>query len=174
MDQVFGLARPDDRFAKFLAAARERHGEMADVFAPVFVHREKQDEIVRQRRFVTNNEHRFFLALLLNAEGRERIFSLIGKRYPETEPVEKVLDWVLEMSQTRVLGANPPNALGVADFDNFDLFALEHLLNDRTAEEITAQLNADYPGEQGATLLQSLDDRINKIRNAVIFQPLLQ
>jgi len=174
MEQVFGLARPDDRFAKFLAVARERHGEMADAFAPVFAFREKQDEIVRQRRFVTNAEHRFFLALLLNAEGRERIFSLIRKRYPETEPIEKVLDWVLEMSQTRIFGANPPNALGVADFDNFDLFVLEHLLNDKTTGEITAQLEADYPGEQAATLLQSLEARIDKIRNAVIFQPLLQ
>jgi hypothetical protein len=174
MDQIFGLARPDERFKGFLEAAHRRHGELADVFPPVFSYREKQDEIVRQRSVVTNPEHRFFLALLLNAEGRTRIFSLIKKRFPDIDPLEKVLDWTFDMSQTRVFGANSSNALGMPDFDNFDLFVLENLLKDKSAEEMREGLKAEYSAEEAEKLLQGLDAKIERIRSAVIFQPLLK
>lgn len=174
MDQIFGLARPDERFKNFMDVAARRHGELADVFPAIFAHREKQDEIVRQRGIVTNSEHRFFLALLLNAEGRERIFSLIKKRFPETDPLEKVLDWVFDMSQTRIFGANPPNALGIADFDNFDMFVLENLLRGKSDEEMRSLLQDEYSAEEAEKLLQNLDAKIARIRGAVIFQPLLE
>lgn len=173
MDQIFGLARPDERFKNFLDIAAKRHGELAGVFPAIFTHREKQDEIVRRRGTVTNPEHRFFLALLLNAEGRERIFSLIKKRFPDTEPLEKVLDWVFDMSQTRIFGANPPNALGIADFDNFDMFVLENLLRGKGYEEMRALLKEEYSPEEAEKLLESLDGKIERILGAVIFQPLL-
>ena len=64
---------------------------------------DRLEEILRLRSFVTNAEHRFFLALLLNVEGRENIFPLIKQRYPDADPVEKVLDWVFELSETRVM-----------------------------------------------------------------------
>lgn len=173
MDQIFGLARPDERFGRFLDAAARRHGELAGVFPAIFSYREKQDEIVRQRGIVTNPEHRFFLALLLNAEGRERIFSLINKRFPDADPIEKVLDWTFDMAQTRVFGANPPNALGIADFDNFDLFVLENLLRDKSDEEMRESLGNEYSAEEAEKLVQGLDAKIERIRSAVIFQPLL-
>jgi hypothetical protein len=174
MNQIFGLARPDERFKNFLDAAARRHGKLADVFPPVFSYREKQDEIVRQRGIVTNPEHRFFLALLLNAEGRTRIFSLIKKRFPDVDPLEKALDWTFDMSQTRVFGANSSNALGIPDFDNFDLFVLENLLRDKSDEEMRESLRAEYSAEEAEKLLQGLDAKIGRIRGAVIFQPLLK
>jgi hypothetical protein len=173
IDQIFGLARAGDRFGSFLDAARGHHGELGELLAPVFAHREKQDEIVRQRGTVTNPEHRFFLALLLNAQGRERIFGLIKKRFPESDPLEKVLDWVFDMSQTRIFGANPPNALGIADFDNFDLFVLENLLKGKSEEEMRESLRSEYTAEEAEKLVENLDGKIERIRRAVIFQPLL-
>jgi hypothetical protein len=174
MNQIFALARPDERFKNFLDAAARRHGKLADIFPPVFSYREKQDEIVRQRGIVTNPEHRFFLALLLNAEGRTRIFSLIKKRFPDVDPLEKVLDWTFDMSQTRVFGANSSNALGIADFDNFDLFVLENLLRDKSDEEMRESLRAEYSAEEAEKLLAGIDAKTERIRSAVIFQPLLK
>jgi hypothetical protein len=174
LDAAFGLTRGEERFGRFLEAAARRHGRLADVLPPIFAYREKQDQIVRLRGFVTNPEHRFFLALLLNADGRERIYGLIRKRFPDTDPLEKVLDWVFDMSQTRVLGTNPPNALGIADFDNFDMFVLENLLREKSGDDMRASLMAEYSAEEAEKLPGDLDARIDRISRAVIFQPLLQ
>lgn len=173
IDQIFGLARPDERFKNFLDVARRRHGELAAVLPPIFAHRERQDEIVRRRGVVSNTEHRFFLALLLNVEGRERIFALIKSRFPDADPIEKVLDWVFEMSETRIFGANPPNALGIADFDQFDLLLLENILRGKSDVEIREILEEQYPEDQRMNFPAVFDFKYLRMMEAVIFQPLL-
>lgn len=169
VDQLFNLEAPKNRFDALLEVVRERHGERANVFPKVFEHIDKLDEILRQRSFVTDAEHRFFLALLLNVEGRERIFSLVKERFPDSEPLDKVLDWTFDLAQTRVLGANTSNALGIKDFDDTDLFILENLLQDKPEAEIGQTLETEY----GAANLENLPERIEKIKKSVIFQPLL-
>lgn len=170
IDQLFNLSTPQNRFDAFMEIVRERHGERANVFPKVFEHFEKQDEIVHRRSFVIDPEHRFFFALLLNVEGRERIFSLVKERFPDHEPLDKILDWTFDLSQTRVLGQNIPNALGIADFDDTDLSILENLLRDKTNDEIRTILEIEY----GSGTVENLSERIEKLRKAVIFQPLLQ
>jgi hypothetical protein len=170
VDQLFNLSAPQNRFDAFLEIVRERHGERANVFPQVFAHHEKLDEILRRRSFVTHPEHRFFLALLLNVEGRQRIFSLVKERFPESDPLDKVLDWTFDLAQTRVLGENIPNALGIADFDDTDLFILENLLQDKSPEEIRTILETEY----GSGKVENLPARIEKLQSSVIFQPLLQ
>lgn len=170
VDQLFNLSAPQNRFDTMLEVVRERHGERANIFPKVFEHTDKLDEILRQRNFVTEPEHRFFLALLLNVEGREMIFSLIKERFPDSEPLDKVLDWTFDLAQTRVLGEKIPNALGIADFDDTDLFILENLLLDQPESEIEQILQTEY----GAANLENLPERIEKIQKSVIFQPLLQ
>jgi hypothetical protein len=170
VDQLFNLAAPENRFGAFLEIVRDRHGERANVFPKVFEHADKLDEILRQRSFVTDPEHRFFLALLLNVEGRERIFSLVKERFPAADPLDKVLDWTFDLAQTRVLGENIPNALGIADFDDVDLFILENLLQDKSPDEMQTILE----NEHGAANVGNLSARIEKIQKSVIFQPLLQ
>ena len=170
VDQLFNLAAPQNRFDALLEIVKERHGERANVFPKVFAHADKLDEILRRRSYVTEPEHRFFLALLLNVEGRERIFSLIRERFPESDPLDKILDWTFDLAQTRVLGENVPNALGIADFDDTDLSILENLLLDKPEGEIQQILETEY----GAANLNNLPERIEKIQKSVIFQPLLQ
>jgi hypothetical protein len=170
IDQLFNLSAPQNRFDAFLEIVKERHGERANIFPKVFEHIDKLDEILRRRSFVTDPEHRFFLALLLNVEGRERIFSLVKERFPDSEPLDKVLDWTFDLAQTRVLGEKIPNALGIMDFDDTDLFILENLLQDKPQDEIQTILETEY----GAANLDDLSARTEKIQKSVIFQPLLQ
>jgi hypothetical protein len=172
IDQLFALTTPTDRFNKFMDVARMRHGDKADVFTGVFAHNDKLNEIVRRRGFVTDPEHRFFFALLLNVEGKERIFALIKQRYPDVEPHEKILDWVFDLSQTRVVGSNQQNALGIDPIDDLDLMIFEGLLRDRLPEEIIASIEAEYPAEKFAVVKEGLSERISKTKNAVIFGPL--
>jgi hypothetical protein len=173
IEQVFNLSGAQTRFEKFLEAARNRHGELADVFPKVFRHQDKLTQILRQRALVTNAEHRFFLALLLNVEGRERIFSLIKERFPESDALEKILDWTYDLAQTKIFGSNMANALGVEDFDDLDLFVLESLLKNRSEAEMLEALQTDYGTAATEATTQNLAAKAEKIRQAVIFEPLL-
>ncbi|MBA2334091.1 MAG: hypothetical protein H0V90_04055 [Blastocatellia bacterium] len=172
LDQMFNLGTPQERFDKFLEIARQRHGASSDIFPEIFAFREWQNEIVKRRSYVTSPDHRFFFALLLNVEGRERIFALIKQRFPKSEPIEMVLDWVFELGQTRVVGTNSPNALGIEEFDDLDMFVLERLLKEETDEQIRTSVNTEYSAEKSESVLAKLDGSLSKIRDAAIFRPL--
>jgi len=173
VDQFFNLSGSETRFEKFLEATGKRHGERADVFPKIFRHHDKLNQILRQRALVTNPEHRFFLALLLNVEGKERIFSLVSERFPEADALEKILDWTYDLAQTKIFGSNMANALGVEDFDDLDLFVLESLLKNRSEAEMLEALQTDYGTEATEEAARNLAARAEKIRRAVIFEPLL-
>ncbi len=172
MDQIFGLSSPKDRFDAFMNAARQRHGRKIDNFTKVFAHNDMLNEIVRRRGFVTDPEHRFFFALLLNVDGKDRIFSLIKQRYPKSDPRDKVLDWVFDLSQTRVVGSHQQNALGIDPFEDVDLLIFEHLLNGKNKSDIKKIIEAEYPPEKFKPLKKGLSQRIGKISDAVLFRPL--
>ena len=172
IDQIFKLDAPKERFETFVAIARKRHGSKVDVFEKVFAHNDEVSQIIRRRGFVTDPEHRFFFALLMNVEGKDRILSLIKQRYPNDEPIEKVLDWVFDLSQTRVVGGGQQNALGIDPFDDLDLMIFENFLNKKTPDEITAMIEAEYPAEKLESSSIKLPERIDKIKEAAIFGPL--
>ena len=110
----------------------------------------------------------------MNVEGKERIFSLIKQRFPDHEPIEKVLDWTFDLAQTRVLGLNIPNALGIEDFADLDLFVLESLLKEMTDEEAEKTLESEYGMHLTDEVRQNLNKKREQIRQSVIFEPLLQ
>ncbi len=174
MQEMFNLSAPQERLNKFLETVGQKHEKFADVLPKVFAYYDNLDHIVRLRDYVTDFELRFFLALLLNVEGKQRIFDLISSKYPEDEPLEKVLNWVSALANTRVIGMNVPNALGIADFDDFDVMVLEEILKDKTEAEIIDSIKTEMPNENAESLSENIGQRIGKIRNAVIFQPLLQ
>lgn len=166
LNELFNLEKSSLRFESFMDIARRRHGEKVDVLSKVFAYADMQNEIVRRRSYVTDAEHRFFFALLMNVDGRERIFSLIKQRFADAEPLNKVLDWTFDLARTRVMGGS--NALGIAEFDDTDIIVLEGLLKDQNRDEIASE----FSGPNADSNLASLDARIAKIRDAVIFKPL--
>ena len=127
------------------------------------------DEILNRRAYVKDPEHRFFMALLLNVEGRERIFGLIRQRFPDADPLEKVLDWVFDLAQTRVVGIESTNALGIPGFGDVEMYALEHLLHAKSDEEIAAGFVSENAGSEP----DLIGSAITKIRGSVLFRPLL-
>ena len=170
VDQLFKLTDSEDRFRQFVELAETRHG--ADVFRGVFAHQDKEFAIVRQRQVVSDPEQRFFLALLLNVEGRERIYSLIKQRFPDAEPLEKVLDWTYDLANSRIAGEEKANALGIPDFGDIDLYVLEQIPNGRSGSEIETAFRTDH-GERASNDTLTISERENRIRQAVIFRPLL-
>jgi hypothetical protein len=171
-DQLKQMFSPDDaesRFHHLLDIVIERHGPKAKALRQVFGHHDMLAEIVRRRGYVSDPEHRFFMALLLNVDRRPLIFELIKHRYPDDDPVDKILDWVFDLAETRVVGIDSSNALGIADFGETEMFALEGILRDKTDDLIRQQ----FSSQAQPPTMRSIDEAIEAIRNAVIFRPLL-
>lgn len=166
LEQLFKIDGSVSRFQQFLDVVSRRHGKNGEIFKPIFDRLAAIDEIVNRRSFVTDPEHRFFMALLMNVDDRSRIFSLITQRFPDADPVEKVLDWVFDLAETRVVGVETSNALGVPNFGDAEMFVLENILNGKPDDEIMAEYAAENPGSEA-------NDAIAKVRSAVIFRPLL-
>ena len=171
LGQLFNLDARSDRFERYLETVCRRHGAKADRLDEVFRYRDALNEIVRRRSYVTDPEHRFFFALLLNLDDRDTILRLIGSRFPGIDPVEKILDWTHDLAQTRVFGVNTPNALGIEGFEAIDLSILEAFLRGRSEAEARAALESDYGAERLATI--DVDGKVARIRESVIFRPLL-
>jgi hypothetical protein len=171
LGQLFNLEHPIERFNSLLEVVARRHGAKAKNLDAVFERADRTNEIVRTRSYVTNAEHRFFLALLMNVEGRKTISRLISARYPDADPIDKILDWTHDLAQTRVVGVNTPNALGIEKFDDVDLSILENLLREKSETELMETLANEY----GAAKLEAADanGKLARIRASNIFRPLL-
>jgi hypothetical protein len=157
LGQMFDAGGSRERFEKLLGPVVERHGAAGEAIRGVFKRDDVVDDIMGRRGYVSDPEQRFFMALLLNVEGREKILDLVKARFPDADPVEKVLDWTFDLSQIRIFGGEGNNALGVADFGDAELDALEQVLKGAPIEEI----RASHP------------DAAAKIESSTTFRPLL-
>ena len=164
----FGVDNSRERFDNYIAAAEHRHGE--GMYRPIFEHIDRLDEVMRVRGIVSDPDLRFYLALLLNVEGRKRIYNLVRSRFAEDEPIDKVLDWTHKLANTRIAGEEKATALGMPDFGDIDIFVLEEILKGRSGSEITEEFRK-YHGEP--TAAHALAEKEERIRNSAIFAPLL-
>lgn len=170
LGEMFGLSNSRDRFDRFLAIAADVHGELGTRLATVFSEFDRLEEMVKRRSYVREPEHRFFLALLLNADGREQVMSLITQRFPDDDPKEKILDWVFDLGNTRVVGVDTPNAIGIADLGDRELSAFELILDGVDLDSVAGRLADEYSNADPQELAAATD----KIRNATIFAPLMR
>ena len=173
IEEFFKLSTSHDRFDSFLAQARHKHGDLVDYLLPVLAEAQRQSDIVRRRQFITGNEHRFFLALLLNVPSTRKILALVKQRFPETDPLDKVLDWVMELASTKVWGSTETNVLGLNDFDDDHLFVLECLMGQLSSQQIKDKLSANYPVDYAANLEKKFDGIAAALRNSIPFRAML-
>ncbi|MEK6283392.1 MAG: hypothetical protein AABN95_23805 [Acidobacteriota bacterium] len=174
MDALFGLSTGQDRFKAILERCRSVHGEITDLVLPVLEEQDRQHDIILRRASITSEQHRFFLALLLNVPSREKILELVKERIPEQDPVETILDWVAELSTTRVLGSKESNALGIEGFDDFNNFVFEELLRGHKSQDIKRNAAREYPNDQANPLTERLETTTEKLRNAQVFKSILR
>ena len=86
------------KWEKAWKAFQRKHGALADYVKPTLDEIVWRDGPVGLRSSVTDGEHRFFLALLLNVPSRKDILDLVARRYPGN-PVETVMRWAEELSE---------------------------------------------------------------------------
>jgi hypothetical protein len=164
--QMFKVENFDGRFEALFAISKAKHGSRAERLLDVFEYQDKVVSTVNRRDYVTDPALRFFLAVLLNVEGRENIYKLIRQRYPDADPQDKVLDWTFDLANTRVMGVDPPNALGIDGFGDIDIILFEDMLNGKDSNAIRESLQA-----QGA-VVDDLEQRIARIRNSPLLSTL--
>lgn len=82
------------------------------------------------------------------------------------------MDWIYDLSQTKVIGLNIPNALGINGFGDLDLFILESMLKNMSDEEIRQTLKTEYGMNDTENLGQTFADKKQNIQQSIICQPL--
>ncbi|HEX8523308.1 MAG TPA: hypothetical protein VF669_13710 [Tepidisphaeraceae bacterium] len=106
---------------------QEKHGSLAAGVAATLEEDVRRSVIKSMRSTIIEPEHRFFLALLMNAPTRDHLFSLVKQRFPKQAPAAVVMRWaeeLMEMSDAGVaiLDASFPETLEVEPEAQPDLF----------------------------------------------------
>jgi hypothetical protein len=124
-----------DQWDAALRTFEQRHGNLAKGVAATLDEGLRRDLIKEMRGSVTEPEHRFFLALLMNVPTRSDLLSLVSQRFPEQAPVETVLRWAEELGGeteygVAILDATFPESLEIDVEEQPDVFisALRHLM----------------------------------------------
>ena len=124
------------QWKKSLAVFRKKHGSLARGVEATLDEGLRRDIIKNMRGSITVPEHRFFLALLMNAPTRTELLKLVSKRFPSEKPIETVLQWCEELGVmsdegVEILDAIFPAALRVDLDDQPDVFiaALHHFMS---------------------------------------------
>jgi hypothetical protein len=169
LEEILRVTRSQDRFLTLLDRARSKHGELVDLLPPVFEEAWRQKDISRRRGKITGEDHRFFLALLLNVPDRTTIFRLVKERFPDQEPVELIVGWVKELSATKIFGSPEANVLGIGEFSDAHLFVFKGLLEDLDLAEIKTRALAE---PWAAKLKLSVDELADHIRELPLFKPI--
>ena len=118
-----------------LRAFRKKHGTLAAGVEATLEECVRREVIKGMRSTITDPEHRFFLALLMNVSTRADLLALVAQRFPDKPPVETVLRWAEELGEvsdfgTTILDAHFPDTLRVASRKQPALFlaALRHFV----------------------------------------------
>ena len=170
LEELFGGSRSYERFQALLDRARRKHGQLADLLLPVFEEEWRQAEIARRRVEIKHEDHRFFLALLMNVPERMTILKLVKQRFPDIDEVELIIDWISELSRTKIFGSKEPNVLGLSEFGESHLLAFRGLLEGRSTEEIKSHAAAatSRPGRE----LQAIEKSLDQIQSQTLLRPI--
>jgi hypothetical protein len=116
-------------------AFEEKHGALAAGVAATLEENVRRDVIKDMRSSISEPEHRFFLALLMNVPTRADLLKLVAQRFPDVAPTETVLRWAMELAgetefSFAILDATFPEELGISMDDQPALFlaALRHFM----------------------------------------------
>jgi hypothetical protein len=170
MEHVAELLNSYGRAKELFESILPAHEDLVRRFIVRCEDRIREANIVRRRALIKAPEHRFFLAVLLNAPTRTSAFEVIARAYPERRPVDCVVQWIEELAKipSETGEANP---MGIA-IDETALDVLRLLLEGATDAEVLVRLCETY---DDATVLAQKDDVLRMcaaFKKAPFFRPL--
>jgi hypothetical protein len=138
--------KDSDEAVELLRCLRERHAVLADAVERAAFETTRELDIVARRAYIKDPEHRFFLALLLNAPDRRSLFGLVQQRFPDSDPHVNVMRWVRELASDAgsgfiTLGGGAIDLLGVAACGG-------------TFEDVLSRYSRSLRGDQNADALK--------------------
>jgi hypothetical protein len=140
-----GWLRTLGEWEETLLAFQRKHGANADGIAATLDEIVRRDGLVALRASITEPEHRFFLALLMNAPSRADILALVSRRF-DGPPEETILRWAEELMELSgisawILDAEFPEELDIPEAKQPKIFlaALRYLLKGGKAPALPAQ-----------------------------------
>jgi hypothetical protein len=91
--------------------------------------------IVKKRELLTRADHRFFLAMLLVLPERTLILDAIARRYPDGDPVTRIVGWIEDLADA--LG-------GVGATIDHSSIVLAEMLRGHAGDRLLARLDEDF------------------------------
>ena len=135
LQNCMGHLQNFDEWDAVLGAFQKKHGALAAGVLATLEECVRRDVIKGMRNTITQPEHRFFLALLMNVPTRSDLLALVAQRFPKESPVATVLRWAEELAELSevgitILDAQFPESIEVAINNQPFLFlaALRHFL----------------------------------------------
>ncbi|MFY8268007.1 MAG: hypothetical protein ACOVLK_01290, partial [Terrimicrobiaceae bacterium] len=151
LQSAMGCLRDLGTWDEVLGVFKKKHGELAEGVAPTLEEGARRDTIKAMRCTVQDPEHRFFLALLMNAPTRGDVLALVAQRFPEEPPMETVLRWAGELLEegdygVSILDASFPLELEIGLDEQAGLWieALRYFMEGGTSDSTRLQ---DFSGE---------------------------
>jgi hypothetical protein len=123
-----------ETFAALLDGFRPRFPALTARLAFVADEEIRRLAVTTARERITDAEHRFFLALVMNLPGRDAILGAIRQRYPAHDPVEQLLGWLRTIARRDRLGF---------ELDDNLLAILRGVLEGRTPEQLHRSLRVE-------------------------------
>lgn len=152
-----------EQWEPVLHVFEKKHGALAAGVAATLEEDARRSVIKGLRSTIIEPEHRFFLALLMNAPTREDLFSLVKQRFPKDAPAASVARWaeeLMEMSDAGVaiLDAVFPEALEIEPDAQAEIFlaAFSHFLKrDKKIPQVMRDLSPQDVNELRASFAES-------------------
>ena len=122
-----GYLQQLDQWEPVLGVFEAKHGTLAAGVAATLAEDARRGYLRGLRGTIVEPEHRFFLALLMNAPTRADLLALVAQRFAGAPPLDIVLRWVGELAEASeegvtILDASFPQTVEVAPEVQSDLF----------------------------------------------------
>jgi hypothetical protein len=134
-----GYLRTLNQWEEAWSAFEEKHRRLAGFVAPTLDEIVRRDILVELRGTVTEAEHRFFLALLLNVPTRDDILGLVAQRFAGPS-IDTIMRWAEELiivshSATWLLDVGFPEEIPIPVEERSEVFlaALRYCIEGPTA-----------------------------------------
>jgi hypothetical protein len=145
-------------------AARERHGEVVDLFRQVCDGERRARRVLGLRARVVDPQPRFLLALLLLMPDREAIFEAIHLQYPDAEPLAMIEALLAEMSGKETIGF---------DFNEINRVIFRGLVEGDDSAGIFRRLRAEFHEDAVPVDHDQLCAYARQMASLDLFHPLL-
>lgn len=164
LETVHAAEGPTDRYRRLAAQAEGIHGEVIQKFTAVQSERARERTIVALRSKIRDADHRFFLALLLNAPTRTMLLELVRQRFPGEDAELKVERWLRQLSG--------PDGLGL-EMDDMTISLYRLLAIPRSLDEVVERVNAEVEAGAYQTTGRQVIKQFGLLQNSWILRPLI-